>query len=154
MTRDVADADEGAFQHSAFGSLTRDGYRGAPPLAEPSTDGVELPLPRHGAERLVEDLEALERGLLGDVQRRVEADDGRVGHRDRPRRRHSWKSAFVKSFETSSFVVPVLDELEAEQEPLAAHVADDAVLLLHRLQPREHRAPDALGVLDEVLARR
>ena len=45
----------------------------------------------------------------------------------------------------------VLHQLDADQQPLAAHVADELVLLLQLAEAAQHEVADPLGVLDQPL---
>src|SRR5262249_53786864 len=111
---------------------------------------VEMVLPAHGRQRLVEDVEARQGLLLADHQGWIEPDRWRVRHRhEAPAEAFLIERARDRAVERlPGRAVP--DELDAEEQPAPPPLADRAVLFLHRLEPREHDAAHALGVLHQL----
>src|SRR6516164_2325743 len=102
------------------------------------TGESELPFFRHRSESLVEDFEALERRLLGDVQGWIQPDHRRVDHRHEAAAQTLLAERLGEVLRDELLGTPVLDELDSEKEALAPDVADDAVLFLHRLEASQH----------------
>ncbi len=139
MARDVADADQGAPEAPSGAAEDAAAQSSFHSLAD-------------GPERLVEDLEAVERRLLVDVERRVDADDRRVRHRDEAAAQALLEERLREVLRDELLRAPVLHELDAEEQPLAAHVADDRGASPASPGARASIArADALGVLDQVL---
>src|SRR5499426_725390 len=121
------------------------------PMSAPRRILLEPVLAHDHRERLVENREPRERGILADSERRVDADRRRVGHGDETpaqtflieRLRHRLGERLLRR--------PVAHQLDSEHEALTAHVTDAAVLFLQLLEAAEHHLAHALGVLDEIL---
>src|SRR5204863_6530940 len=105
------------------------------------------PLLRHRRQRLVEDVQALERLVIADVQRRVDPDDRRVAHRDEPAPQALLEERLREVLRDELLRSAVLNELDPQEKPLAPHIADERLPLLYRLQLLQHLASDAFGVL-------
>ena len=109
--------------------------RSRPGVSEVSPMALE----RH-SERFVQDGQSGPGGLLGDEEGRVDPDGRRVGHRH-----EAAPEALQVEIAGDALVerlagLPVLDQLDAEQEPAAPHLAHRAVLLLQAPELREHDA--------------
>src|SRR6266853_2393531 len=109
-----------------------------------------MPLQDH-AERLVQDGQALAREVLGDDEGRIDPDRGRVGHRHEPAPQALLVEIPGDLLPDRLAALPVLDQLDPQQEPPPAHLPDGAVLLLEALQLGEHDRADPVRVLDQVL---
>src|SRR5213596_1008617 len=121
------------------------------PMIAPRSILLEPVLADGGAERLVEDREPGQCLLFADHERRVDADRGRVRHRDQAAPQALLVERLGDGLRERFLRRPVADELDAEHEPAAAHLAHAPVFFLQRLEPGEHDLADALGVGDEVL---
>src|SRR5436309_2477473 len=121
------------------------------PMIAPRSILLEPVLADGGAERLVEDREPGQCLLFADHERRVDADRGRVRHRDQAAPQALLVERLGDGLREPFLRRPVADELDAEHQPAAAHLAHAPVLLLQRLETGEHDLADALGVGDEVL---
>src|ERR1700693_2838212 len=104
-----------------------------------------------GGQGLVEDVQPFHRCWLVDVQGWIDPDHRRIGHRDEASAQAFLEERLRPILRDELLRAAVFHELEAEEQALAAHVADDGVLLLHREELSEHRPAHLLGVLDEVL---
>src|SRR5262245_2732720 len=102
-------------------------------------------------ERLVENREPRERGILADRERRVEADRRRVGHGDETPAQTFLVERLRHRLGERRLGRPVAHELDSEHEALTAHVTNAAVLFLQLLEAAEHHLAHSLGVLDEIL---
>src|SRR5436309_2632218 len=121
------------------------------PMIAPRSILLEPVLADGGAERLVEDREPGQCLLFADHKRRVDADRGRVRHRDQAAPQALLVERLGDGLRERFLRRPVADELDAEHQPAAAHLAHAPVFFLQRLEPGEHDLADALGVGDEVL---
>src|SRR5437016_1121778 len=121
------------------------------PMIAPRSILLEPVLADDGAERLVQDREPGQCLLFTDHERWVDADRRRVGHRDQAAPQALLVERLGDGLRERRLRRSVTDELDAEHEPAAAHLADAPVFLLQRLEAREHDLADTLGVGDEVL---
>src|SRR4051812_42432170 len=92
---------------------TRDRWSDLPRL------GSRPPPLRHRRQRLVEDVEALERLVFADVQRRVDPDDRRVAHGDEPAPQALLEERLREVLRDELLRPAVLHELDPEKQALA-----------------------------------
>src|SRR6266581_3047527 len=121
------------------------------PMIAPRSILLEPVLADDGVQRLVQDCEPGQCLLFADHERRVDPDRGRVRHRDQAAPQALLVQRLGDGLREGLLRRPVTDELDAEHQPAAAHLADAPVLLLQRLEACEHDLADALGVGDEIL---
>src|SRR5258705_3668834 len=100
---------------------------------------------------LVENGEPVERSLLADDERRVDADGRRIGHGGETAPETLLVERLRHVLAEGLLGAAVLHELDAEHQTAAAHLAHAPVFLLERLQACEHDRAHALGILDEGL---
>src|SRR6266704_2350685 len=105
------------------------------PMIAPRSILLEPVLADGGAERLV-----------ADHERRVDADRGRVRHRDQAAPQALLVERLGDGLRERFLRRPVADELDAEHQPAAAHLAHAPVFFLQRLVTGEHDLANALGV--------
>src|SRR6476469_645673 len=118
--------------------------RRAPRLLVPSMTSQHYP------EGLVEDGETLAGQLLGDDEGRIDPDRRGVGHRD-----EAAPEALLVEVEGDLLVerpsaLPVLHQLDTEEQAAPAHFPDGAVLLPEAPELREQDRPHPLRVRDQV----
>src|SRR5512144_1770899 len=110
------------------------------------------PMPRqHRPQRLVQDGQALAGEVLGDEEGRIDPDRRRVGHRHEPAPQALLVEIAGDVLADRLAGLPVLDQLDPEQQTPATHLADGAVLLLEALELGEHDRAHPVRVLDQVL---
>src|SRR5258706_566185 len=124
------------------------------PSAYPNrSDWMGAPVPVDLGDALFEDVEALREERLLDGERRLEArEPGDVvvdvveaaAHRETGDARRRLEVALAR--------LAVLDELDRQPQPHAAHFTDDRILLLHGAQPFEPVAPQLASVLERAVA--
>src|SRR5207247_8791061 len=95
-------------------------------------------LPTDHAQRLVEDRQPGEGGVLFDRERGVDADRGRIAHRGEPATQTLLIERLRDRLGQRLLRGPIAPELHAENQTLASHLAHAPLLLLHRLAPRHH----------------
>ena len=85
---------------------------------------------RDRGEGLIEDVDPAQRLVLGDDERRIDANDVRIGHGDEAALERLVEERAGDRLVERLLGLAVGDHLDADQEAPPAHVADEAVLLL------------------------
>src|SRR5206468_3174706 len=90
-----------------------------------------------------------QRLLVGDDERRVDADLGIVDHRDHAAREQRVENPAGR-FLVEQRARSGYDEVHAEHEPAPAHVADDRDLILPGAHLLQHQRTEAAAVIDQL----
>src|SRR4029078_4174878 len=107
---------------------------------------VQPELTRDGTERLVKNVDAAQRLILCNHQRRIDADDVRVRHRDKAARQGLMEKRERDGLVERLFGLAICHHLDADHQAAPPHVADEPVFLLQLLQGVEHHLDRARGV--------
>src|SRR6266568_5828295 len=94
------------------------------------------------AERVVEERQTLERGVLVDRQRRLEPHVRRVGHGEEPALHAALVDLLHDRAVERLLRRAVLHHLDADEQAGPSHVADEGAPLLHAAQLRHHLGTD------------
>src|SRR5262245_7138499 len=105
---------------------------------------------RDAGEDLVEDRDTLQRFGLRERERRVDAHARKVAHEQEPAPERAEKDLLADVRGERLLAAAVFHQIHADQQTLAADVADELVLLLEGHEPAEENASDPRGAFDEV----
>src|SRR5438093_256270 len=105
----------------------------------------------HEGEDLVQDPEGRLRLLPRHGEGGVDAEVGVVDHADQPALQALLEDPDTHLLVQGLLRLPVLHELDADEEAFAVHVPDHLVALLQVVEPGEHPLAQAGGILDELV---
>src|SRR5581483_12139957 len=122
-----------------------------PPRSTRRRPSVQPELARDGAEGLVKNVDAAQRLVLGDHQRRIDANDMRIRHRDKAARQRLMEKRERNLLVQRLLGLAIGHHLDADHQAAPAHVTDETIFLLQFFQRIEHHRADAGGIFDELV---
>src|ERR1700722_12355711 len=112
---------------------------------------VEPELTRDGGERFIEDVDAAHGFVLADDQRRVDANDLRIRHRNEAALQRLVEQSPSDGLIQRRLGRAIGDHFDADHQAASADVADEAVFLLQLLQAGKHQCSDPGGIFDQPI---
>src|SRR5277367_6252930 len=88
---------------------------------------------------------------FGDHERGIYSNLGKVAHDDEAALEAFGEDQLGNFFAEQFLRFEIAHQLDADQQPLAAHVPDEFIFFLELHQPRQHHRADFARVLDQVL---
>src|SRR5580700_522419 len=110
---------------------------------------VEPELTRDGGERFIEDVDAAHGFVLADDQRRVDANDLRIRHRNEAALQRLVEQSAGDGLIQRLLGRAIGDHFDADHQAASADVADEAVFLLQLLQGGEHQRSNPGRIFDQ-----